>query len=351
MCAAVVIEYNEYNNDESGFKMDLSIYDIAKLAKVSPATVSRVLNSPNIVKETTRVRVLQVIEQTGYCPNAMAQRLANNRTGLVGLSLQSSSEQPPTARYSLFGSKYLLEFYRGVDFILQNSAYDVVVINGHGAARNELRYHSYIRQKKIDGLIIPLVFKGDPMLQEMIDTGFPFVYTGKKFHPQTFNIYASLHTYLRNIIGRFVSMGHTRIGFISLQEQNRLSEEFPDITLYMNSCTYQDTDELASILRQMIRDGITACFVEDITAIASVYQIAQEMGLHIPRDLSLVSVEHELGLGGGSLHPVDAVCVPAFDIGVSCAQLLLQRLSGEVEQPVEILFEPQLIQRGTTAAR
>ena len=104
-----------------------TIYDVARVAGVSMATVSRVVNGNANVKEKTRQKVLDAIEELDYRPNAVARGLASKRTTTVGVVL-------PTIT-----SPYFAEIARGIDDIASMYKYNVILANSDGDEEKELK--------------------------------------------------------------------------------------------------------------------------------------------------------------------------------------------------------------------
>lgn len=118
-----------------------TIGDIAKLAGVSKATVSRVLNNHPYVRPELRERIQSVIDQMNYVPLSVAKDLRRLQTNLIGVVV-------PTLHHPFFGK--LIEEISGV---LKKDGYDVVILQSNYEAEKERDFLQYVRTKKLDGLI------------------------------------------------------------------------------------------------------------------------------------------------------------------------------------------------------
>lgn len=327
--------------------MSCSIYDIAKKSGVSIATVSRVLNNPASVREEKRNRVLDIINEMQYTPSATAQGLALNTTGMIGLSMSS-------APFSMFESVYLLEFYHGVDTIFSRTPYDVVIINDTVDSLSSCpRFNEYIRKKKVDGMI----FSTDQHIEPLLKSGLPVVYAGKAQPVQSPHVYASLHLYLKDVAKYFYNHGHRNIGFLCGNNTTGLCEaikaECPDLqfNLQMQS-VFAKPEELKDHLCDLLfNKKVTALFVEMISVAPMAVSLLQQAGLSVPDDVSIVTVEHVEGAAAEFYPAIDAVYVPALEMGASCANMLLDILEGTPVQKNEVIFHPQIIQRGSTSTK
>lgn len=121
--------------------MTVTIYDVAREAKVSMATVSRVLNGTAVVKEDTKKRVVDVIARLGYRPNAVARGLASKRTRTIGVIVPDVS------------AAFVAEVVRGIEDIATMYDYHIVLANSDGAIHREVDLVGTMWEKQVDGII------------------------------------------------------------------------------------------------------------------------------------------------------------------------------------------------------
>ncbi|MDQ7035764.1 MAG: LacI family DNA-binding transcriptional regulator, partial [Anaerolineae bacterium] len=120
-----------------------TIIDVARLARVSKATVARVVNGQHdIVRDATRERVEQAIEQLGYERNAVASSLRTDQTFVIALSIPDIS------------NPFWPDVTRGVQDTLEENDYAVVTLNTDWKVERERNYLKMIRRNRFDGLII-----------------------------------------------------------------------------------------------------------------------------------------------------------------------------------------------------
>ena len=120
----------------------LNIYDISRLAGVSIATVSRVLNDSDRVSPRTREKVLRVIEENGYEPNAFARGLGLNTMHTVGLLCADA------------GDPYLAQAVNDLERRLRKSGYDSLLCCTGYEREDKEKYVSLLLQKRVDGLVL-----------------------------------------------------------------------------------------------------------------------------------------------------------------------------------------------------
>ncbi|KEO84480.1 substrate-binding domain-containing protein [Tumebacillus flagellatus] len=121
--------------------MNKTIYDVAREAGVSMATVSRVLNGTAVVKEETKAKVQAAIEKLGYRPNAVARGLASKRTKSIGVILPDVSD--------LFHAEVL----RGIEDIATMYQYHIILTNSDAREDREVDLVGTMWEKQVDGLI------------------------------------------------------------------------------------------------------------------------------------------------------------------------------------------------------
>ena len=121
--------------------MNITIYDVAREANVSMATVSRVVNGNPNVKPTTRKKVMEVIDRLGYRPNAVARGLASKKTTTVGLIIPDIS------------NLIFAELARGIEDIATMYNYNIILSNSDQNVDKELRLLNTMLGKQVDGLV------------------------------------------------------------------------------------------------------------------------------------------------------------------------------------------------------
>ncbi|MCL6453860.1 MAG: LacI family DNA-binding transcriptional regulator [Alicyclobacillus sp.] len=121
--------------------MTVTIYDVAREAKVSMATVSRVLNGTAVVKEETKKRVLDAIALLGYRPNAVARGLASKRTRTIGVIVPDVS------------AAFVAEVVRGIEDIATMYEYHIILTNSDAQVEREVDLIGTMWEKQVDGII------------------------------------------------------------------------------------------------------------------------------------------------------------------------------------------------------
>jgi len=125
----------------------ITIKDIAKLANVSPSTVSRVIsNSPKISQET-KEKVYKAMKELNYEPNVIARSLANNSTRILGLIL-------PTSEDDLFENPFFMQAMKGISVYAQKKGYYTMYAFSDNEEKELEFIKHYVRSKLVDGIIL-----------------------------------------------------------------------------------------------------------------------------------------------------------------------------------------------------
>ncbi|WP_413737316.1 LacI family DNA-binding transcriptional regulator [Sodalis sp. RH21] len=143
----------------------VTVFDVAKLAGVAPITVSRVMNQPDQVKESTRLKVLRVIEETGYVRNQIAGSLASNRTRLVAVIVP------------MLANPVFSDTFQAIASRLAQADYQVLLgISGYEAAQ-EQELLEVILSRRPDGIILTGTLHTEISRRRLRATGIPVVET------------------------------------------------------------------------------------------------------------------------------------------------------------------------------
>lgn len=152
--------------------MATGIKDIARLCGVSPATVSRVLSGNARVSEETRRKILHVIKETHYHPNAIARSLVEGSTRTIGLVLCTNSE-------IMSVNTFFVDNLMGISTYMQEHDYNVMVTFSADEEQALLYIKNYIRAKQVDGIILFVSRRHDKCIEYLQKVSFPFVVIGK----------------------------------------------------------------------------------------------------------------------------------------------------------------------------
>lgn len=338
-----------------------NIYDVAKRAKVSTATVSKVLSNTPYVSEPTRARVLEAVKALDYSPSLAARALTHNRTFIVGLVI------PYDPNY-LFSDPFLLEIIRGVDEAVTEFDYNLLLStaakNGTAQTNQRSAYARLLRTGYVDGAITIETFEGDEPAHQLEAAGLPRVSVGYLGAAASSNVvHSDDYGGSLNIVRHLLEQGHRRIGVISgpanfmgamderirgyqdaLKEYNL--EYNPELVTY-GDFTIESGYEAAKQLLAL-EPRPTAFFgMNDRMAIGAIRK-AQEFGLRVPEDLSVTGFD-DVALATAINPPLTTVRQNGFGIGYTAATQLFKLIDNQVKSFDSVVLPAELILRSSTA--
>lgn len=334
----------------------ISIYDVAKAAGTSIATVSYVLNNSNRVSKATTERVLRAIEELNYQPKASAQALARGRTLTITLIAPISIYAHQASLYNLI---------QGIGQALEPTDYRLYIhptLHSPGAS---LEVDASIRSHQMDGVILMHIEKDDPRIELLRQSKIPFVLIGRCEHDEDLSLVdADVDAVIDAAVNHLSGLGHTKIGLFGegseanitrrlvqgfehsirshgLPCEERYCAEFSEDPAEINRA-------ISSVLSQP--DRPTAIFAVSDLAVMGVYKAANALGLHIPRDLAVI------GYADSPFYPYlappcSAVFAGATELGRKAAELLLTKLTVDAEFSAHVLEPPQIIIRESTVSK
>lgn len=324
-----------------------TIHDVAQVAGVSVSTVSKAVNGRYGVAVETTERILEVARELGYESSLVASSMRSRKTGVVGVLV---------AGFEPFSAEIL----KGVGGALSGSHYDLLAYSGshlHSHEGWERRSLSRLSGTLIDGAIIvtPTVVN--------VSADVPIVavdpHTGRVDLPtvESDNLGGA-----RNATSFLIGLGHRRIGLVSGRPDLRsaaareagyrraLNEAGipfdPSLIVVGNFERDCARDAAYSLLTR--EDRPTAVFAaNDLSAIV-VIEVARELGLDVPRDLSVVGFDDVPEASRYAL-PLTTVRQPMGHMGAAAADLVVALMNGETPEATHLTMPTRLIPRATTA--
>jgi len=327
-----------------------TIRDVAKLAGVSTATVSRVINSPKTVREKTREKVTQAMKTCNYKYNALARGFVTKQSNTIGLII-------PTINNPVFA-----ESTRGVQDYANHQKIQVILGNTYYQYDLEESLVETLREKQVDGLIITTTNPRGAILKNLLDEGFPFVllYSTVKKGPLSavgIDNYKGGYRATEHL----VKLGHDRIGMVAgnFSRSDRSFHRWHGYRQCLkNHGIPYDKDLLAqtdysltggkdSVKKLLfLQNPVTAVFCSNDYLALGAMKGARELGLNLPTDLSIVGFD-DIQIASYVIPELTTIRQPAYEMGKLGARLLFQRI-GNQSNPVQLMLESSLIVREST---
>src|SRR5215212_5154288 len=180
-----------------------TIHDVAELAGISPATVSRVLNNFPHISNEVRHQVLAAITHLNYAPNRVAQRLRANHSRLIGIVVTDIT------------NPFFNTIMASIEAAFFDQGFSVLMSNTMSIPRKELDYLSMMENEEIAGLIIAPSSENVDRVAEMAEAGLPIVVLDRRMSNAHVDVVlADNGGGAQSAIDHLVSLGHARIGHI-----------------------------------------------------------------------------------------------------------------------------------------
>jgi len=329
----------------------ITITELSKITGVSRSTISRVLNRPHLVKQETRDRVLKALKDNNYVYNALAGGLTKRKTATIAVIL-------PTITNPVFALST-----KGIQDKAQKRGYSILLGSTNYSGKSEFKLLTLFHEKRIDGI----VFTGTPLSKESIEMTsrfeIPYVITWEKSDEQGVSYVAFDNKKCGfNVTEYLISLGHRHIGMIAgkFSETSRASKRWLGYkeALSMNSINYDESiviqkgysvtngkEAAGRLLRAPERPTAIVC-ANDILAIGAM-AAAKEMGLKVGVDVSITGFD-DLEVSEALNPSLTTFKIPAYRMGKIAAQVLIETIEGEINEPQQYLLEPSLVIRDST---
>jgi DNA-binding LacI/PurR family transcriptional regulator len=334
--------------------MRITIGELAKIAGVSKTTISRVINSKPDVDPGTREKILSLIAQYGFQPNAFAKAISQKQSNHIGLLI------PHKAEY-VFSNPFYTEVMRGVSTAVDENGYYLLICYAH-----EVNYMNIYKQKRVDGFVLLSPGSFHKHIIEALNVGsVPFVSTARLLgEAEMTYVDVDNFTGASMLMEHLVSLGHERIAFIgkpTLQSsQDRLSayqailekagiKYDPELVLVTDTSSVESGHEYALRLLRAQKPPTAIFLANDVMAIGAI-NAAHESGLRVPEDISIVGFD-DIPFSNYTNPPLTTVHQPAFEKGVRAAGLLINLLETQEPQESVILPMQMAVRKSTAPAR
>lgn len=331
--------------------MNITIYDVAREANVSMATVSRVVNGNPNVKPTTRKKVLEVIDRLGYRPNAVARGLASKKTTTVGVIIPDIS------------NVFFAELARGIEDIATMYKYNIILSNSDQNKDKELHLLNTMLGKQVDGLVFMSGNITKEHVEEFEKSPVPIVLAGSIEETGKIpSVNIDHEQAVFDAVTTFIEEGHKNIGLVigplhdpvnmhkKLAGYKRaLSEagiEYNEDLIAEGDYTYDSGIEAFEKLLEA-QNRPTAIMVGSDEMALGVVHGAEDKGFVIPDDFEVITSDNtRLSL---MVRPqLTTIVQPLYDIGAVAMRLLTKLMNKEEVDDLIVVLPHRIEVRNST---
>lgn len=326
-----------------------TVHEVARVAGVSAATVSRLLNGTAKVSEDKRQAIEQAIERLNYKPNVLAQNLKTGSSRTIGILTQS------------LASGYFADAMAGVDEALQGTGYAPLIVSGHWHADEEAERIELLIARRVDGLVILSGKLQDEQILALSEQ-VPIVAFGRELQgPRAYGFCLDNYRGACEAVEHLVAHGHRDIAFIAGPPDHRDAQARlagyrdtlakhgikPQRKLVLSG-DFLEAGGLQAVER-LLASGqrFTAIFAaNDLTAYGARLALFRR-GIAVPDEVSVVGFD-DLHSSMYTTPPLTTVRQPLFDVGQRLGRAILRMIG---RQPLELeVPEPSLVVRESVRA-
>lgn len=329
--------------------MTSTIKDVAKLAKVSISTVSRVINDSKPVSPEAKRRVIKAIEELEYRPNEVARSLVTKKSNLIGVIVGD------------IGNSYVAQIVRGIEEVGRMYDYDIVLCSSYGNAESEIKYVQLLSRKQTEGIILVSEIDNQEVVDQIHDYKLPFVYLNKYYNiDKSPTVIIDNYEATEVMMDYLKSKDHSKVLYITQKKDKEKTIESIKIQAYekamrswdsepnilsIDGRTIEDGYDSGSMVKNLIEEkGITAVFCcQDEIAIGLINYF-YDNNIKVPNDISVVGYG-DISLASIYRPTITTIREPYYDLGAVAIRSLLKKLSDGETGEQTIRLPIQLLER------
>lgn len=327
----------------------MSLEQVAKRARVSTATVSRVLNGVDVVKSSTRARVMKAVSELKYHPNLHARSLAGGRSRTVGV-IVSNLDNP-----------FFLDVYRAVEMDCHARGYELIVANTLYRSEQLAASTRMMLGRRVAGLAVIVSEMDDNIITELTESEIPIVFydVGTPGGNIT-KIRVNYRKGMERVAEYLVALGHADFAFIghhailgpiderlrALKDHIKAASPKAKMRVVASADSLEGGRDAAAELLSSGAPPTAIICVNDIMAVGVMKEV-RERGLRIPEDVSVTGFDN-IKLSEFCYPALTTVHIPRDLIGHTVFTSLVPDESGRPTEGREIVINPELVLRDST---
>ena len=322
------------NGAKSLKKNQVTISDVAKLAGVSPSTVSRVISNSPRISDSTKEEVLRCMDELGYYPNAIARSLAKKKTGNIGLVVPNRAED-------ILLNPFFPEALRGIIKAATNTGYDILLSTNNGLENELTSIKNLINASKVDGIVLMSSKVDDESIVYLTNKDFPFSIIGSPYRIDEGINYVDNDNFMAayELTKYLASMGKKNFAMIAgdpslmvtkmrIQGYKQAIEEFDldfkEGNLFIGTFDEETGYKYGKEILELEPRPDALIVTDDLVAFGAI-QILENVNIKIPEDIAIASFNNSV-LSRYSQTPFTSVDVNAHDLGFESINLLVEAI-------------------------
>ena len=308
----------------------VTIYDVAREAGVSMATVSRVVNGNKNVKENTRKKVLEVIDRLDYRPNAVARGLASKKTTTVGVVIPN------------IANAYFATLAKGIDDIADMYKYNIVLANSDENDEKEINVVNTLFSKQVDGIIFMGYHLTDKIRAEFSRSRTPIVLAASS---DAVKLLAKNNKKIAFVSGPLVDDINGKVRFSGYKEGLQANGlEFNEGLVFESKYKYEEGYVLAE---RVLNAGATAAYIAEDEIAAGLLNGISDRGIKVPEEFEIITSD-DSQVTKYTRPNLTSINQPIYDIGAIAMRMLTKIMHKEELDNREVILNHGIKERKST---
>lgn len=330
--------------------MTATIKDVAKKARVSISTVSRVINDSKPVSSEVKQRVLDAVKELNYKPNEIARTLVTKKSYLIGVIVTDLADS------------YVAEMVRGIEEIGKMYNYDILLCSTFGDMEAEVKYVRLLNTKQVEGIILISDILNEELHEQTQPSRAPIVYLNRFYYRQEYHtVRIDNFKAAYEMTNYLINLGHKKVAYVSNKGDKSFLEsdkikgykkaisqhsDLQETIFYSKDRDIEDGYEVAEELVEY-RDKITAVFCSYDELAIGVLNYLYDHNIKVPDEISVT------GFGdiktASILRPtLTTIQEPFYDIGAVAIRRIIKELKGEKVDNTDTILPFKIQVRGST---
>jgi LacI family transcriptional regulator/LacI family repressor for deo operon, udp, cdd, tsx, nupC, and nupG len=330
--------------------MSVSIYDIAKIAGVSPSTVSRALEDHPRIGATTRKRIQELAKEMDYVPSTVAKSLAASKTWTIGMVLATISDP------------FMGRVIEGVEHVAIEAGFNVFISTSQNDRQREIAAIKMLQKRRVDGIIVIASHLFDQYPRFYGSSKIPIVIINEQKPGETMHFVTVDDVHGAQLaVEHFMALGHRRIGYVGVTNRPQSNQHrfkgyqnaleaggiAVDPALIFTSHTIEDHAKGGEAsLEALLAARATAVFCYNDTTAIGLLAACYKRGISVPDNLSIIGFD-DIDMATYTMPPLTTIRQPRFDLGQWAMRMMLALLNGQM--PENQIVPGELVVRQTTA--
>jgi DNA-binding LacI/PurR family transcriptional regulator len=331
----------------------IRIKDVAKLADVSTATVSHVINKTRFVSDETKRRVLGAIEKVGYTPNVHARNLASGKSRTLGLIISDIT------------NPFFPDLVKSVQERALELGYDVIVLNTNYDSERDARYVQRLLELQVQGVMILTTEMDLSVIERLSSRKIPVVFLDiGKVGPHISNIRVNYENGVHQAVEHLLALGHRQVAFISGPMHFKSAEIrrraflktmkkhhasiHTEPVIYEGDFKMESGEQAVKVFLALKHRPTAIVAANDLMAVGALRELGRA-GLQVPKDMSVVGCD-DIWLAKVTDPQLTTIMIPRAKIGTAAVEAVSEGNSARGQVGREIRIQTELLVRESSGS-